>query len=525
MHVNFSTISENLAHTFGDAECLVNVERNRRYSFREYHRLTNQIANMMRGKLDLRRGDICVTILDNDNSSLLSFFTACKCEAIIAYTNVVDSLADQAQKLDFLEPKVVFIEASLLPTHYPLLAERGLTVVSMDPPPPGFPKVLHFWDLLAGASEDNPDVQFDDRADCVALRFTGGTTGTAKAVMYCLDNWMANRDAHYATPDALLHGRTRFLHFGLISHASGILLFPVMFKGGCTLTMNDRSLLTWCNVVAQERVTGSMMLPSMLYRLLESPAARSVDLSSLEVMIYGGTAILPTKLQELQQHFGNIFVQVYAASENAGATTVLSLADHAPRPDGSVRHLMSAGKVVPGSEMQIRDASGRPVPVGCNGELWLKSRATSMGYWKNPEKTAEEFCDGYWKSGDAGRMDEQGFVYLLDRVKDTFVSRGATIYPSQIEAIVCAHPKVKMAAVVGIPDGTGGDWVHAEVVPGDGETLTEGELRAFLHDKLAAADIPQTIGFAPDIAMSPVGKVLRRQVRDACRERLLAQAG
>jgi acyl-CoA synthetase (AMP-forming)/AMP-acid ligase II len=165
------------------------------------------------------------------------------------------------------------------------------------------------------------------------------------------------------------------------------------------------------------------------------------------------------------------------------------------------------------------------VPVGCNGELWLKSRATSMGYWKNPEKTAEEFCDGYWKSGDAGRMDEQGFVYLLDRVKDTFVSRGATIYPSQIEAIVCAHPKVKMAAVVGIPDGTGGDWVHAEVVPGDGETLTEGELRAFLHDKLAAADIPQTIGFAPDIAMSPVGKVLRRQVRDACRERLLAQAG
>jgi acyl-CoA synthetase (AMP-forming)/AMP-acid ligase II len=185
-----------------------------------------------------------------------------------------------------------------------------------------------------------------------------------------------------------------------------------------------------------------------------------------------------------------------------------------------VRHLASAGKVVPGSEMQIRDAAGRPVPVGRNGELWLKSRATSMGYWKNPEKTAEEFRDGYWRSGDAGRMDEHGFVYVLDRVKDTFVSRGTTIYPAQAEAIICAHPKVKMAAVVGIPDGAGGEWVHAEVAPRDGEALTEEELRAFLHDKLDAVSTPQTIGIVAEIAMSPVGKVLRRQVRDACRQRL-----
>ena len=134
MHIDFSTVSENLARTFGDTECIVNVERDRRYSFREYHLLTNRIANMMRERLDLRNGDIWLNILYNDSLSLLSYFTAFKGESCACFTNANDSMETQANQFDLVKPKVVFIEADLLPTHYAFLQDYDVTIVSMDPP-------------------------------------------------------------------------------------------------------------------------------------------------------------------------------------------------------------------------------------------------------------------------------------------------------------------------------------------------------------------------------------------------------
>jgi fatty-acyl-CoA synthase len=517
MQINVSIISENLARTFGSAEAIVNVERQRRYSFVEYHRLTNRIVNMMRERLGLRFGDAWIAILDNDSVSLLSFFTAVKGEACACYTNCTDSLEDQARQIDFVKPKVVFIEARLLATHYALLAERGVAIVSMDPPPPELADVLHFWDLLEGVSDDNPNVVHDDRDDCMVLRFTGGTTGASKAVMYSIDNLLAGRDVHYATADPTLVPGFRMLHFGPLSHASGIVFLPVLFKGGCSITMNDRSLATWCRTVETEKANGTLMVPSMLYQLLESNEGREADLTSLKVIYYGAAAISPTKLKALRARFGDIFVQLYAASEHPAVAVSMCVADHAPRADGSERHLMSAGKVVPGVELQIRDADGNPVAPGRDGEIWLKSRATAMGYLHNPERTAEEFRNGYWRSGDVGRVDENGYVYVIDRIKDTIVCDGVNVYPTQVEAAISAHPTVSISAVVGIPDPACGEAVHAEVMLRPGMTLDAEELRAFLRERLAPSDMPRTIAIVDGLPLSPVGKVLRRVVRDACR--------
>ena len=194
MHIDFSVVSQNLARTYGDAECMVNVERNRRYSFAQYHRLTNRIINMMRERLELRRGDAWLTILNNDNLSLLGFFTAFKGEACACYSNTTDSLEVQETQIGLVNPKVAFIEAELLATHYDLLKKHGITIVSMDPPAPEYTGVQHFWDLLEGVSEDNPGVVSDDRRDCLFIRFTGGTTGAPKAVMYCMDNFLASKE-------------------------------------------------------------------------------------------------------------------------------------------------------------------------------------------------------------------------------------------------------------------------------------------------------------------------------------------
>jgi fatty-acyl-CoA synthase len=519
MQVNFSAVSEGLARTFGDAECIVNVERNRRYSYRSYHLLTNRIVNMMMTRLDLRRGDAWMTILHNDSLSLLSFFTAYKGEACACYTNTTDTLEIQAHQIDLVKPKVVFIEAELLPTHYALLKECGLTIVSMDPPPAGFPDVLHFWTLLEGVSDANPDVVHDDRRDCLIVRFTGGTTGAPKAVMYSVDNFMASKDLHFAVADPVRARTTRLLHFGLISHASGIVFFPVLFKGGCSLTMNDRSMATWCRTVERERVTASMMVPSMLYRLLEAPEARESDLSSLDAIYYGASPMSPARLKQLRERFGDIFVQIYASSEHCGAVTCLSKAEHRPDPNGDESHFASAGRVVPGVEVQIVDRDGRRVPHGHDGEIWMRSRAICLGYLDEPEKTAEEFCEGYWKSGDFGRIDGNGYLYVLDRVKDTIRCNDRNVYPSVVEAALSAHPAVQISAVVGITDQDCGEYVHAEVVLRAGESVDIEELMRFLRPRLPDNDLPRSIEFASSLPMTPVGKVLRRALRETCRER------
>ena len=516
MQIDFSVVSENLAKTYGDADCIVNVERNRRYSFRDYHRLTNRVVNMMRARLALRRGDVWLCILNNDNLSVLSFFTAFKGEACACYTNTTDALDDQARQIDLVKPKVVFIEATLLPTHYALLKERGLTVVSMDPPPGEFADVLHFWALLEGASDDNPNVVHDDRKDCLVLRFTGGTTGAAKAVMYSVDNWMACKDLHYATSDSIPVRGARLLHFGMLSHASGIVFFPILFKGGCTITMNDRSMLTWCRTVEREKVTATLMVPSMLYRLLEAPEARASDLSSLQTIYYGASPMSPTRLKQLRERFGDVFVQLYGSSEHGAAVTAMGKAEHLPGPAGDESHLASAGRVVPGVELLIVDREGRPVPDGHDGEIWMRSRAICLGYLHAPDKTAAEFCDGYWKSGDFGRIDANGYVYVLDRVKDTIRCNDRNVYPSQVEAALSAHPKVMMSAVVGIADPDCGEYVHAEVVLREGESVGVEELRDFLIGRVSDINMPRTISIASSLPLTPVGKVLRRAVREAC---------
>ena len=519
MRVDFSIVSQNLARTYGDAECMVNIERNRRYSFAQYHRLTNRIINMMRERLELRRGDAWLTILNNDNLSLLGFFTAFKGEACACYSNTTDSLEVQETQIGLVNPKVAFIEAELLATHYALLKKHGITIVSMDPPAPEYAGVQHFWDLLEGVSEDNPGVVSDDRRDCLFIRFTGGTTGAPKAVMYCMDNFLASKDLHLSLADPVPARSERLLHFGMISHASGMVYLPILFRGGCTLTMNDRSLLTFCTTVERERVTSSMMVPSMLYRLLDDPEVGKHDLSSLQTMYYGASPMSPTRLKQLHQRFGNIFVQLYGSSEHGGAVSALSKAEHLPDANGSEAHLSSAGRVVPGAEVIIVDKNGQPVPDGEDGEIWMRSRAICMGYLHNPEKTAEEFCDGFWKSGDMGRIDANGFLYVLDRAKDTIVHRQCNVYPNQVEAALMAHETVVMAAVVGIPDVECGEWVHAEVVlRGDAEVAAEDLLR-FLEQRLAAHSIPRTINFSQALPLSPVGKVLRRVVRDASREK------
>jgi acyl-CoA synthetase (AMP-forming)/AMP-acid ligase II len=212
-------------------------------------------------------------------------------------------------------------------------------------------------------------------------------------------------------------------------------------------------------------------------------------------------------------------VQLYGSSEHPAAVSSLGKEEHRPGPDGDESHLASAGRVVPGVEVMIVDRQGRRVPGGRDGEIWIRSRAICLGYLHAPDKTAAEFTDGFWKSGDFGRIDANGYLHVLDRVKDTILCDDCNVYPSRVEAAISAHPKVMMAAAVGIDDPLRGESVHVEVVLRPGESVAVEELQAFVAARLTGEDLPTTIGIASSLPLTPVGKVMRRVVREACNQR------
>jgi fatty-acyl-CoA synthase len=512
--MNFARTVEAMARQYGDAEALVNVERQRRYTFRELHSLTNRIANMMASKLGLGRGDRYLLILDNDNLSLLHQWTIFKGEAAAAFTNYRDSADEHTWQIDVIEPKVVFLEVDLVDRYYAVLRARNIEIVAMDRPPYEREGLQYFWDLLHDVSDELPPVEHDTTKDIVLYRFTGGTTGKGKCAQYTLDNWLGCRDSLYALPEPIFLPDTRNLQVAPLSHGAGLLVLATFFRGGCLVTQNAPDLKQWCRAIEDEKINTAMLVPTLLYRLLDLPQARRHDLSSLRTVLYGTAPMSPEKLKVLKSRFGCIFAQVYGSTENIAMAGYLSKADHEFSGEDDAGRLASAGRPTPGLEVMVADADGREMPRGETGELWLRSRGTISGYYRNPEETAREFCDGFWKSGDLGYMDGDGYFYIVDRRKDMIVSGGFNVYAIEVESAINSHPQVVMSAVVGVPHPEWGEAVHAEVVVQDGAAVTAEELIAHVKGGLGGYKSPKTVTFVQTLPMSAAGKVLRRTVRD-----------
>lgn len=512
MKTNFARMVGQLALRFGHQEALVNIERQRRYTYRELHAVTNRIVNTMRERLHLRRGDVYLCILENDNLSLLHVWTAFKGDAAAAFTNYRDSVDEHRWQVDFIKPKVVFIENALLDDHFDMLRERGVTVVCMDRPAAPRDGLLCLEELLEGSSDANPEVENDTMKDIMVYRFTGGTTGKSKCAQYTMDNWLALRDSLYTEGEQIYDADQRYLHMAPLSHGSGLGVLATLFRGGCTVTQNMPDLKAWCRNVEAERATTTLMLPTLIYRLLDLPEAKQHDLSSLRTIVYGGAPMSPAKLRQAQERFGNIFVQVYGATECLTTAAMLTKADHLAAGDD--KHLSSAGRLSTVVEIKIVDDEGREVERGQTGEMWLRSRGTITGYLNNPEGTAAEFQDGFWKSGDLGYLDERGFLYLVDRKKDMIISGGFNVYAVEVEAALNAHPAVAISAVVGVPHEEWGEAVHAEVVLKDGVQAPAEDLIEHVKSRIGRFKAPKTIAFVQQLPVSAVGKVLRRHVRD-----------
>ncbi len=515
MKIQFGRVMRALALNHRRREAIVNVERNRRYNYWEFHLLSNRIAHVLSDTLGLGDGDKFMLILENDNLSLMMLPTVLKQRGTVVLTNLRDAPEEHRWQVELIKPRVVFLETRMQDAYYDMLRALGCEIVVMDTPDaPLQPGVRAFWPLVEAASEAECTVELDTSEHIFMLRFTGGTTGRGKCAQYRIDNALACSDGAMSNPELAFTARTRIVHVAPLSHGSQLLYYPTFFAGGTNLTLNQLDLERWREVVETERVTHSFLVPTILYRLLELQRARPRDFSSLSTVLYGAAPMSPSKLSELIDCFGPIFAQGYAATEVMMIISVLDKAEHRSDDTQALTRLASAGRVMPGIEVFVTDADGHEVPPGTVGEIRIRCRGVIAGYHGNQEGTAAEFTDGAWKSGDLGYLDADGFLYIVDRIKDMIITGGFNVYAVEVEAALSAHPAVLLSAVVGVPHADWGEAVHAEVVLRAGASVTAEELTAHAKSKLGGHKAPKSIILVESLPTSVVGKVLRRQVRE-----------
>jgi long-chain acyl-CoA synthetase len=260
-------------------------------------------------------------------------------------------------------------------------------------------------------------------------------------------------------------------------------------------------------------VSKSVLVPTTIEMMVDDPGLTPADLVSMRHYLYGAAPMPPALMARALTTFDCGLVQLYGLTETCGAVTYLPPEDHVP---GGAR-LRSAGKPLPGVRVRIVDpASGLEVPVGAVGEICLKTPAMMQGYWRQPDETRRVLdSEGWLRSGDAGRLDEDGYLYISDRVKDMVVTGGENVYPVEVEAAIYGHPDVAEVAVIGVPDPKWGEAVKALVVPRPGCAPAPETILAYARERIAGYKLPKSIDFVDGLPRNATGKVLKRELRAA----------
>lgn len=352
-----------------------------------------------------------------------------------------------------------------------------------------------------------PEPVYDPNA-VFALIYTSGTTGAPKGVELTHANILANVDhVNYWMP---------FKEGGVYLHAAPmfhIADFPFMLAspafGICQTTIPKFSPQAFCETVERERVTTTVVVPTMINLLTQFPELKKYDLTSLEALGYGGSPIAPELLHRVREMFPKVkLVQVYGLSETGFLT---GLQDH----EHTESRLTSCGRACPGVEVRVADESGKEIETGRAGELVARGANVMHGYWNNANETSIAFRDGFFRTGDIGYQDADGYFYILDRLKDMIVTGGENVYSGEVEAVIYQHPAVREVAVFGIPDPKWGELVVAYVVLKPGATLSADELISFCRQSLANYKIPRHVEFSSDeLPKSGSGKILKKNLRE-----------
>jgi acyl-CoA synthetase (AMP-forming)/AMP-acid ligase II len=363
----------------------------------------------------------------------------------------------------------------------------------------------HFGAQASG----RPAVDIDVHDEAYVL-FTSGSTGEPKGFVQSHFTW-----GHYSITAGLEIGDIAFgeifAHGAPLTHFTQIFVMPTFLRGGTNVMLPGLDVDGLLAAVQRERVSATAVVPTIIYLLLDHPRRDDYDLSSLRTMIYAGSPIAPERLRDALSVFGPIFIQTYAGTE-PGYVSCLRKNEHRVDSPAALERLASAGRPMFHVEVSIQDDEDRPLAVGEVGEVCSRQLGQMLGY-VDPERNAEALRAGWVHTGDIGRLDEDGFLYIVDRKKDMVVSGGFNVFPRQVEDVLLGDPAVAQAAVIGVPHEKWGEAVHAVVVAKPGTTVTAEWLIDLVKRELGGIPAPKTIAFADALPVNPAGKVDKKALR------------
>ena len=416
------------------------------------------------------------------------------------------SLDDHAYVLDDAGASALIVD------NVPMFLERA---EALKDKVPSLETVITIDDLAAKAAtyDDQPLVAKELAPDhVVGITYTGGTTGTPKGVIGTAASIAAMTQvqlAEWEWPEA-----PTFLICTPLSHAGAAFFAPTVAKGGRLVVLPGFDPAKVLETIEKERITATMLVPSMLYALMDHPDSHTRDLSSLETVYYGAAPINPTRLAEAIDRFGQIFAQFFGQSECPMVISYLAKADHTPE------RLASCGRPSAFLRTALLGEDGQPVEQGQPGEICVAGPVLAGGYLNKPAETAEAFHDGWLHTGDIAREDEDGFWFIVDRVKDMIVSGGFNVFPREVEDVISEHPAVAQVGVIGTPHEKFGEAVTAVVVlredaKRDGRSLAQlkSEIQASVKDRKGSVQSPKEVIVADSLPLTALGKPDKKALR------------
>ena len=485
-------------------EAAVDTDTHRRLTYAEFNKRVNQVAHMLLSQ-GVGKGDRIALLMRNRLEFMESFFASAKAGAVAVPLNSRLLSGELEYSLTDAGASVLIFDAEFDKTiadlqHKQTNVKTWLRVGDAMPSPPFTQSYEH---LVSAAVASEPDITISEE-DLLLILYTSGTTGSPKGVMHTHNSmiwasltWILSLD---------IRPGDRFLLFMPPFHVGVLLpLTMVSQRGGSMVLMHQFEPVRVLQLIDDERINATLATPTMLHTILGQPELEGVDFSTLRWCIVGAGPV-PGWLIKRFKALGVAMLQDYGLTESGGPATVITPAQAAVKPD-------SAGTACFYSNVRVIDSQGNDVPAGELGEILVQGRHNMIGYWNRPQATAETIRDGWLYTGDIGKLDEDGCVYICDRKKDMIVSGGENIYPLEIEHLLLTHPKIKDVSVIAQPSPKWGESALAIIVLHADQAIALEEMIDFCRDKIAGYKIPRLMEIVDHIPRTNTGKIQKRLLK------------
>ncbi|MFC5138595.1 class I adenylate-forming enzyme family protein [Actinomycetospora rhizophila] len=463
-------------------------------------------ANGLRA-LGVRPGDRVASVEENDLGAADLFLGAAIAGAVRVPLYARNARRAHQQMIEQTQTRVLVVDAA-----------HADEVKGLDDPDDGAAGLEHvlvrdegYEDWLAAQPADDPELRVG-ADDWYVIRHSAGTTGRPKGVGYTQHDWLVNcRNWYYRLPNLQTHSVVG--HAGPISHASGYLFLPAWLHGSANLLFGAFDPAKVLALMERHRVTHMFAPPSMVQMLTADPSRADRDVTALECLLVGGAPITDATALAGRAAFGDVLHQVFGQTEAVPLTVMTPQEWFADIPGSSP--LRAAGKVLPFARIEVRDEEDTVLPLGAEGELWAQVEGQMRGFWDDEELTATRLVDGWVRTRDIGRIDENGYVYVLDRADDMIVSGGFNIWPAELESAIADHPEVLEVAVFAVPHERWGETPMAVCHVAEGADVTAEEVVELVRRNLGSYKKPGVVEFTHEpLPKNVVGKLLRKALRE-----------